>query len=323
MNSLSERRTRRGRLVLPAVACAGVAVLLGAAVLTGRLATFTGAGGGAADDQVFGPPVSASAAGMSGPGSCVSPIPLTPRQLRELAHQPVIAPMTLGAAQPARPRLRALANAVTSSACDRTDGAYAYVQLREWVIANTPATGTAVLQYEHWLAADGSGRSISVTTRTPAAENPPTDETFPPGASLVNPAPLDDNPAILTTRLNSTSAFALGPQSGLRALADISQWHAPVRNVRAAVLAILADTDGLIDHGAVTDRAGRTGAAIAAFSDNGGTRDVIIVDTRTGALLAHEQTAMRDPGALGITEPTVVTYTLYAAHAHTATVQQR
>jgi hypothetical protein len=323
MTSLSKRRTRRGRVVLPAVACVGVAVLLGAAVITDRFATFTSASTNAADDQVFGPPVSASTAGMSGTGSCVSPIPLTPRQLRALAHQPVIAPMTLGATQPARPRLRALATAVTSSACDRADGAYAYVQLREWVIANTAATGTAVLQYEHWLAADGSGRSTSVTTRMPADENRPTDETFPPGASLVNPAPLDDDPAILAARLGRTNAFALGPQSVLRALADISQWQAPGRNVRAAALAVLADTDGLTYHGAVTDRACRTGAAISAASDNGATRDLIILDVRTGALLAHEHAAMRDPGALGITTPTVVTYTLYAAHAHTATVQQR
>ncbi|WP_125809616.1 hypothetical protein [Actinoplanes sp. ATCC 53533] len=322
MTSLSRRCTRRGRVLLPAVACVGVAVLLGAAVITARLATFTAVGNDAADDQVYGPQASTSAADASGTGSCV-PEPAHPRQLHEWAHQPVIAPMTLGAAQPARPRLRALTTAVTSSTCERADGAYAYVQLREWVIANTAATGTAVLQYEHWLTADGSGRSTSVTTRMPVDENRPTDETFPPDASLVNPTPLDDDPAIPAAHLDSTNAFALGPQSVLRALADISQWQAPRRNVRAAALAVLADTDGLRYHGAVTDRAGRTGAAISAASDNGGTRDLIIVDTRTGALLAHEQTAMRDPGALGITAPTVVTYTLYAAHAHTATVQQR
>jgi hypothetical protein len=65
------------------------------------------------------------------------------------------------------------------------------------------------------------------------------------------------------------------------------------------------------------------GAAIAAFSDNGGTRDLIILDPHTGELLANEHTAMRDPGALGITQPTVVTYTPYVTHTYTPSMQQR
>lgn len=323
MTPLNHRPARRGRRVVPLLAGVLVAVLLGAALIIARLTASARSDGTAAEDTVFGLPAAATSAAAPGRGSCVTPTPYTPRQLRELAHQPVIAPTTLGAAQPARPRLRALAQAVTASACDRADGPYAYVQLREWAIGNTAATGTAVLQYEHWLAADGSGRSTSVTTRVPADENPPTDETFPPGAGLVDPAPLSDDPGILAARLNSIDAFARGPQSVLRALAEVNQWMAPGRDVRATALTVLADTDRLTYHGTVTDRAGRPGLAIAALSNNGGTRDLILLDPHTGELLAHEHTAMRDPGKLGITEPTVVTYTLYVTHTHTPSVQQR
>jgi hypothetical protein len=40
------------------------------------------------------------------------------------------------------------------------------------------------------------------------------------------------------------------------------------------------------------------------ISDNGGTRDLLILDPATGDLLGYELTALRDPGALGVAEPT-------------------
>jgi hypothetical protein len=93
--------------------------------------------------------------------------------------------------------------------------------------------------------------------------------------------------------------------------------------VRVAATAVLRDTDGLTYHGTVTDHAGRPGIAVSAGSDNGATRDLLIVDPHTGDLLAYERTAMRDPGGLGITTPTVLTYTLYLLHTHTAAVGRR
>ena len=78
-------------------------------------------------------------------------------------------------------------------------------------------------------------------------------------------------------------------------------------------------TDGIDVHGTVRDRAGRTGIALSVTSDNGVSRDLLILDRRTGALLAFEMAAMRDPGRLGITEPTVLDYHLFLAHTHTAT----
>jgi hypothetical protein len=122
-----------------------------------------------------------------------------------------------------------------------------------------------------------------------------------------------------SARLDSIDAFALGPQSALRALADVDQWQTPGRDVHAAAVAVLRDTDGLTYHGTVIDR---PGIAIAVSSNNGAARDLIILDPHTGDLLAHGHTAMRDPGALGVTQPTV-TYTLYVTHTYTGSVGQR
>lgn len=322
MNPLTPSPVRRGRRTLALIAVGLVVLLLTAAGVVARLTTSPARDGTTAEDTVFGLPVVASAA-VPGTHPCGTPNPLTLRQLRDLTRQPVIAPARLAAAQPARPWLRALAKAIATSPCDLVQGAYAYVQTREWVIAKPGAAGTALLQDEHWLAADGSGRSTSVTTRLPAVENPPTDETFPAGASFVDSAPLDADPGALATRLDSITPFASGPQAVLRALADVNQWQAPGRDVRAAAVTVLADADGLSYHGFVTDRAGRPGIAVAALSANGASRDLILLDPHTGDLLAHEHTALRDPGRLGITEPTVLTYTLYLTHTRTPSVQQR
>jgi hypothetical protein len=301
MTPLNQRLARPGRLVIPLFAGVLVALLLGAAVITAGLTALARGDGSAADGPVSGLPAAATSAAVLGAGSCVTSAPFTPRQLREPAYQPVIAATTLDAAQPARRRLRALAGAVAASACDRAAGAYVYVQFREWVIAGTAATGASVRQYEHWLAADGSGRSSGITIRVPADENPLTDEMFPPGAGPVDPAPPAADAGILAAPLNSFDASAPGPQSRLRALAGVNQWKAPERDVSAASIAALRPSDRHTCHTChgVSDRAGRPGHAIAAVGDDSGSRDLILPDPRAGELLAS------------------------VAHPHTASVRQR
>lgn len=275
-------------------------------------------------DTLIGPPPATASAEF---GTCTPPDPLTPRHLRESGRAPVMAPTPLGTARPAAAPLRALATRISAGACD-TAARYDYVQLRQWVIDTRAAGGrtrltTALLQYEHWLATDGSGRAIAVTTRTPAVENPPTDDIYPPGASPVTPGRIPDDAGLAHDRLNSITTLAAGPCAALQAFAELNQWQVPVRAARAALLNVLADTDGLTYHGTVSDRAGRPGFAVAATSNNGASRDLLLIDLTSGNLLTHEQTALQDPGKLGITAPTVLSYTLYVAQDHTATVQQR
>jgi hypothetical protein len=83
---------------------------------------------------------------------------------------------------------------------------------------------------------------------------------------------------------------------------------------------LLWASTGLQYHGQVTDRAGRTGAGYSVTSTDGTLRDLIILDPTTGGLLADEHAALRDPGRLGITEPTVLSYLLIAVNTHTSTM---
>jgi hypothetical protein len=315
------------RRLLPALAGMGVAVLLVGAVIVLQLTAAPSGhtGNERAADEIAG--VSAASLGPD-PSSCLVPPPLTAPQVREAGRQPGGTPTALRQPAAAGELLRRMAGTVAAGACDRTAGRYDYVQMRTWVLDSSRYTGTTGLgtgleQSEHWPAANGSGRATSITSRTPAADNPPTDDTYPPGHSLVDPAPLPADPGLLAARLDGNQPLAAGPQPPLRALADLTQRHTPGQHVRAAVLAVLADTDGLASYGTVRDRAGRPGVAVAVTSCNGAVRDLIILDARTGDLLAYEQAALRDPGKLGITEPAVLQCRLYVARTHTATVRQR
>ncbi|GIM94394.1 hypothetical protein [Paractinoplanes toevensis] len=315
-----QQRPRRWRPALY-LAITVALVLLGAAVVARLSLTARPA---AAEDTVFGPPTGAVPAG---PGACAPPNPLTLHHLRDLADWPAAAPTALAApTQPARDQLRDIAAGITTGLCDGP-GRYAYVQLRQWALDSHASGGRteltpAVTQYEHWLADNGSGRSIAVTTRTPATDNPPSDDSFPPGTSPATPDPAATDPTQATTCLARNTA-AGGPRAALTALADLNQWQTPTPPSRAALLRALADTNGLTYQGTVVDRAGRTGVAVSATSDNSVERELLIIDPASGHLLAHEQAALRDPGALGISKPAVVSYTLFVARGHTDTVQQR
>jgi len=89
MTPLNQRLARRGRLVVPLLAAVLVSVLLGAAVLIPTITASARSDSTAADDTVFGLPATATSATAPGPSSCVTSAPLTPRQLRQLAHRPV------------------------------------------------------------------------------------------------------------------------------------------------------------------------------------------------------------------------------------------
>lgn len=147
-------------------------------------------------------------------------------------------------------------------------------------------------------------------------------ETYRPGQTPVEALRLATDPGLLAEQLSHVQPVDEGPQFYLRAWAEVNAWYSPDRAQHAAALAVFRDTDGIDFHLTARDRAGRTGIGLSVTSDNGGTRDLLILDPRTVELLAFEMTAMRDPGRLGITEPTVLDYHLFLAHTHTATTGQ-
>lgn len=268
-------------------------------------------------------PPAASSGVASGP-PCQPPAPLSPVQLRHLAAgDRTAAPTALGRARPAREPLHTLLTSITTTGCDTRTGRLAHIQLRQWV-TDTPIRGgrstIMVFQELRWRADDGSGRVVR--THQPAGGNPTSDDTHSPGTLARGIAgPVPTNPRELAAVFDILQPVENGAQSRLRAVADLNGWHSPRRDVRAAALTVLAGTDTLRYHGEVTDRAGRTGVAISATSDQDATRDVIVLEPDTGELLAYELTALRDPGRLGVTRPTVLDYLLFVAHTRVDTTE--
>jgi hypothetical protein len=214
-------------------------------------------------------------------------------------------------------------------------GAYTYIRTQTWsddtVIGNSGAARSIVARDEQlWWAADRSGRTLVTTLPAQDAGQhstqwlrpPPTmadhsTRNFQPGElALVMDTP-SDNPAILAGQLSAHDPFAHGPQATLRAIAEMCRFHLLDTRQRTAMLQVLVDTDGLQFRGKVTDRAGRTGIAISADSGGGATRDIVVLDNDTGALLSHEQLALSD----GLDSPTpsaaVTAYVLYLDAKHT------
>jgi hypothetical protein len=126
--------------------------------------------------------------------------------------------------------------------------------------------------------------------------------------------PLPTDPARLLAELKAHYAIeAKGTQELVVALTDLYQETMPVPRVRSAMLTLLADRGDVVALGAMTDRAGRTGRGFAVDGDGGGlpTRQVLIVDSATGALLANEEVLTKRAGRLPVRVPSVTGYTLY------------
>jgi hypothetical protein len=292
MTSPHPASSSRGRALTVAAAAAAVAL----APLVAHCAV--------RPDGQRGPGIAAAVSPTSAivPGRCRTRVPLTPSSSTPRPTAP-----------PARhpPPYRP----------DSRTGRFDAVAMLHWHFdtvskAGRTRSGTVLTHAQHWRARDGSGRSI--TSSYPQAGNPGADDIYRPGDVPDADGSLPTDPGLLAARWNNTQPLSSGPQYTLRALADMNLWRSPDRAVRAAAITVLKDTDGINYHGNITDRAERTGIAVSATSDNGGTRDLIILDPHTGELLAYEKAAMRDSGKLGITGPTVLSYRLDLAHTRTA-----
>jgi hypothetical protein len=252
-------------------------------------------------------------------GGCRIPAALPAAQVPTVMGRHGWTPTVIGPPVPARPLLRQLATQIRGTGCEATVGRYAYAQVRQW------AADTAVLRdhvevtlirfaEQRWRAADGSGRTV--TARHPATDAPAlVDLTHTRGglaAVLDRPAATD--PALLASQLNDLQPFANGPQSPLRALADLAGWHTASAQVRAASVAVLRDTDGLRYHGPAVDRAGRRGIALSALSAGGATRDLLLLDPATAVVLAYEMAHLHDLGRLDIPRPRIENYLLFLGH---------
>jgi hypothetical protein len=240
-----------------------------------------------------------------------------------------------GPADPAGTWLRELADRTARLDEPAGSGRYTYQHSQTWSLDATgadPVAANAVFARDErlWWAADRSGRED--VTALPAQPANATQAGWldgpPPGAersrteyrpgelAVVVEDPATD-PAILTRQLSAHEPFSNGPQAVIRAVADLYRFHEMSPALRAAVLHVLTDTNGLVYRGKVVDRAGRVGVAVSVDSAAGATRDLAVLDPDTGILLSYEQVALISPPRSSVRAPAVISYVLYLAHQRT------
>jgi hypothetical protein len=168
------------------------------------------------------------------------------------------------------------------------------------------ATALFSVDTSRWLAPDGSGRvrvvrgaptypdeaSRSFYTQHPELGPKAGTETndLHPGDLAVTPLPAAD-PAAMGQALYQPREN--GPSQALVGVADLNRERVLDLAHRAAVLRLLAGTDGVTCRGEQTDPAGRTGIAVSADRGRGlqpspgdQGREYLLVDPQTGEILA-------------------------------------
>lgn len=143
------------------------------------------------------------------------------------------------------------------------------------------------------------------------------DEAFGPGEfQSLFPAPLAEDPDVLLSQLSQAHPIdELGTVELLVAISDLYQEQTPTPAVRAALLDLLAQRRDVLALGEATDRAGRTGLAVAVDSDYSGlpTRYIHIYNRDDGRLLATEQVLTERAGMLKVPVPSIKSYVVFGA----------
>jgi hypothetical protein len=184
-----------------------------------------------------------------------------------------------------------------------------------WSAHDTPeAKGGVAQEVQRWRAADRSAHEKRVVLPSqPSAA--PTIRDFEPGTyplDFERPSPL---PEILAGQLAAAGKRMPGPEHYLRAIATMFKNHCLDNAQRAAVVKVLADTDGLVFHTGIVDRIGRAAVAVSVTSPSptagGELRDLLVFDPQTGALLSHEQVVQVNAPHSAARQAVVYSYVLY------------
>jgi hypothetical protein len=192
-------------------------------------------------------------------------------------------------------------------------GRYTYVHMRRFP-ATASHEATALEDVSVWRAADGSG----LMTTAGVSTDPAAAISYPPGGlglTMGVPAPRPEN-------LAGQFDYYRG-QLHLRLFEMVAIMNAEsclTSQQRAAMLQVLADTDGLFYLGRIEDRQGRVGVAFALQGKDprgNDLRDVLIFDESTGALLSYEQHAAVMPPTSPARTPAVMSYVLYLGCGYT------
>lgn len=141
------------------------------------------------------------------------------------------------------------------------------------------------------------------------------EQQFGPGAfNAFYPQELPTEPAAMLEQLKVGHPIDdLGTAELFVAIQDLLMEQNPGPAERSAILQVLRGREDIVDLGPMTDRAGRTGTALAVDSDYGGlpTRYILVFDDKTGGVLASEDVLTTTPGKLNVPIPAVISYELW------------
>lgn len=225
----------------------------------------------------------------------------------------------------ARAELLRIADAADRAGAPETLGAtFSTWSLSMRIHGGEPLVSTVVpLRVTFEVGADLSAHYTSVY-QAPIAGDAGADRVPEPGTvevdwtqasgALTFPRDLSGDPAVLVEQLSASRPNVTSDPAGLAlAMSDLSKERTPGAKVRGALCRLLAQTKGIEALGRIRDRAGRLGSAFAVTSDLSGlpTRYVVMLDPRSGRLLALEQVLTTDAGKLNVTLPAVIDYTVF------------
>ena len=200
-------------------------------------------------------------------------------------------------------------------------GAYEYVKSRNWFLSSARTTDgtildqgwTAEIEREQWRDETGAGRLDSLEDGVQQSSILHPD---------VFPRPRLDADTRSVSELRSrllAAGSGRTPQQWFSEYRDTWTSQIVSPELQAAYLGVLADQPGIDVLGAVTDRAGRAGIAVATQA--GDRKTVLIFDEATGALLGYEEIAT----GVGATEfpvplPSTVSYIVWVAQGYVRAV---
>lgn len=203
---------------------------------------------------------------------------------------------------PAAEQLRALAAGITEAPYERVTGRYAHLYQKSWGDIRQESPDGHWMSYvqerELWLADREPGRERTATVGIEFPDEPsrryfeglpnadqllaPDEQVSELPAGRSAPPPVDRDE--VAEQLGATGASGIG-----KLLVAFYRMHPlPPWQTRAAVLEFLAEAGGFEWRGEVTDRLGRPGVAVSYQEPGQPVRAVLVFDSRTGELLAHE-----------------------------------
>ncbi|MFI6132734.1 hypothetical protein [Micromonospora sp. NPDC051141] len=231
------------------------------------------------------PPVPPAAVYGSADNDCAVPSPTSHRRL-----SPPTAGVRLRPGGPARLVLLDLAGRITAEACDTTPGRYAVVRHHLW---RYDSGGVEESDVVRWYAADESGAELAVRHPRQQVAHDWWEPAFDRAGHVAHSYISGE---LLISAAQFDGQWQVEPPALVDELAQLAMWHSPDRLQRQLAARVLADTAGLTAHPATTDRAGRVGVGIAAFSEHGRTRHLLILDAHTGQVLAYEAATLTASG---------------------------